>query len=449
VNKHTALLLLLVFTLSACAAPAAPPTEPPITATATFPASTYTPTQTSLPTPTSTPEVTASPMCVDETCLTDGLQLEFLIVTRPMFVEALQPFIDWKSQNGFRVGLVTVEWLDAGFEGRDMAERMKTGMHFLRRRTGFQYALLVGDTVVYPSNDYETPVANFLASYTLAIAYNVPTGFYRRLNEDPATNVLPSDAYFVEDRDWDPEDTGVNPRPDNMETGDGTLHANLYLGRWPARTLTDLGVVIQKTITMTPADSLFVAGDESTYGTTWCSFWPPTVGYHMACYQNVPLLWQEPISADPGPYVTTERMMVDLNDPAQASALMDRILSNEDVMALGLHGNLECLGVVPNDCLSAARFQFQNNFPLLDIQACVVGNYSHPTRSFAESLLFAPKGPAILSAAPVPMLFLREVRDGSTVGKAYWGTASAWIYWPNPLFLLGDPSLPVMVPPAE
>ena len=445
-NKPIAALLTLLFTLSACAIPTAPQTEIP--APATPPASTNTPTQTSLPTQTSTPEVSASWMCVDEACLAEGMQLEFLIVTRPAFVEALQPYIDWKSGNGFRVGLVTVEWLQTAFDGRHLAEKMKTGMHELRRRTGFEYALLVGDTVVTPTNLYETPLANLLASYDLSNAWNVPTGFYRRFNADPATVVLPSDAYFVEDRDWDPENTGLNPRPDNMEGGEGTLQADLYVGRWPARTVAELEMVMQKTMAMSPVDSLFVAADESSFGTNHCPSWPPPPGCAMACYQNVVQLWQEPISADEGPFLTTERMLVDRNDPAQTAALLERILANEDVMVLNFHGNLVCLGIQASDCLGPASFPFENDFPLLEIQACLVGNFTHPTRSFTESLFFAPHGPAMISLAPVPMLFLRDLRAGSSVGKAYWGTASVWIYWPNPLLLLGDPSLPVFVPPA-
>jgi hypothetical protein len=99
-NKNFRILLFLVF-LTACSSPAiqtvipsAPPANPSETSSPTISAETSIPTQTEMPILTSTPVVTASPMCENETCLADGLQLEYLILSRPMFIEALQPFMD-------------------------------------------------------------------------------------------------------------------------------------------------------------------------------------------------------------------------------------------------------------------------------------------------------------------------------------------------------------------
>jgi hypothetical protein len=86
---------------------------------------------------------------------------------------------------------------------------MKAGMQDLHRRTHLRYVLLVGDTVVYPSDNWAYSASALLNSYDLSDPFNVPTGFYRRVNTDPPGEVLASDAYFVEDRDWDVDNTGL------------------------------------------------------------------------------------------------------------------------------------------------------------------------------------------------------------------------------------------------
>jgi hypothetical protein len=88
-------------------------------------------------------------VCYEDACL--GSTIDYLIVTRPLFIEALTPFINWKSDQGYRVGVVTVEWLAGAYSGRHLAEQMKTGMHDLRQKAaggGTLYVLLVGDTQV-------------------------------------------------------------------------------------------------------------------------------------------------------------------------------------------------------------------------------------------------------------------------------------------------------------
>ncbi len=196
--------------------------------------------------------------------------MDYLIVTRPLFEAALIPFINWKAEQGFQVGLATVDWLDSTYPGRHLAEKMKTGMHDLRKRTGVIYVLLVGDTAI-PADDFR--VEFVLYSYKLSTKYNVPTGFYRRVDADPPGEVLPSDAYFVEDRDWDPENTGLNPRPDDMESGEGTLQADLYLGRWSVRKPEDIAPIFEKTKQAGLVTQIFFSADQTIYNgeTTNCT----------------------------------------------------------------------------------------------------------------------------------------------------------------------------------
>ncbi|MFZ5859050.1 MAG: C25 family cysteine peptidase [Chloroflexota bacterium] len=447
-RKNLSILLFVIF-LTACSSPATQtviPSAPP-----TIPTQTGAPTQTEMPVLTSTPVVTASPMCENEACLANGLQLEYLIVTRPMFIETLKPFMDWKSGHGFRVGLVTVEWLDANYTGRHLAEKMKTGMQDLHKKTGLRYVLLVGDTVVNAGDNWAYTASNLLNSYDLSNPFNVPTGFYRRVNTDPPMEVLASDAYFVEDRDWDPDNTGLNPRPDNMESSEGTLQAALYLGRWPVRTADEIGIIFEKTKAVTPASSVFFTADNTLVqeNQTPCIGWPPGEYGKMGCYQDVMVTGFKQFFGSKAPWLDSKTLFVDINENSQATALMEEIRANTGVMYLSYHGNLDCLGVQGGDCTPASNFTFESNFPLLDIQACLVANFTYPSRSFMELVLLSPTGPAVVSQSPNPVLFFRDLRDGKTVGEAFWSEGSVWVYWPNPILLLGDPSLQVLVTPAS
>jgi hypothetical protein len=385
------------------------------------------------------------PVCIDQGCALDGLQFNYLIVTRPKFVDALAPFISWKTENGFRVGLVTVEWLEASYPGRHLAEKMKTGIHTLRNSAGVMYVLLVGDTEIkFPSQ-----VVDVLNSYTLLVDYNVPTGYYRRLDSDPYKEVLPSDSYFVEARDWDPDNTTLNPRPDNRVSGEGTLHADLYVGRWPVREASQVSLLTEKNRQVTTTDRIFFSADR-TFGDgvgTVCPSWPPVSGYEFFCYSDSMVTARTRFFEANAPHLVTESMFVDLTDPVQTSALRDRLLTNRGVIVLNYHGWYECLQIQP-DCVPGSDIRFEYVFPLLEGEACMISAFYYDGgTSFSETMLLSSTGPAVFTQAPNATLFLNELKYGTSVGKAFWGTAAAYVSWSNPMLLLGDPSLVVFSTP--
>jgi hypothetical protein len=423
--------LICLCLLAACGAPA-------VTSKTTNP-EVSTPGDATIPPEIKTPMINSLLVCRDESCLVDGVQLDYLIVTRPKFAEALTPFINWKTESGFNVGLVTVEWLEANYPGRHLAERMKTGMHDLRKRVGVKYVLLVGDTAMEAWN---FNVQNVLSSYTLSEDFNVPTGYYRRVNSDPPEEVLPSDAYYVEDQDWDPENSGLNPRPDNMESGEGTLHADLYLGRWPVREIDEISVLLDKTMQATTATQIFFSADQTLSDgvTIQCPSWPPGEYGGFACYLDSMITARTRFFESNAPHITTESMFVNLKDSQQASAFLDKFLENRGVLVAAYHGNVECWGI-QQECIPAGDIHFTHIFPLLEAEACLISTFYFEGTSVSEILVLSPTGPAVLTQAPNPVLFMRDLRDGKSVGEAFWATASVYVYWPNPIILLGDPSL--------
>ncbi|MBI9049755.1 MAG: hypothetical protein JEZ00_10070 [Anaerolineaceae bacterium] len=391
------------------------------------------------------------PVCIDDECLEENMEIDFLIVTRPYFVTSLEPFIAWKVQNGFRVGLVMVDWLDETFEGRHMAERMKTGMHTIRRdssSTETLYVLLVGDTEIDPDNN---KVDGVLASYDLGDIWNVPTGYFRRSNFEAEGDVLPSDAYYVEDRDWDPENTGLNPVP-FQKYGQGTFDATIFLGRWSVRTPKAVQNITTKTLSYSPTDKILFSEEKEFYHpeSTGCN-WPPTEyrgeKAFASCYIDSEVT-RSRLFNENAPWLETEFQVIDIWNPEDVKVFFDKLLNYDGAVFTLYHGYYYCMYMDENECIGIADLKFNNIIPFYEPAACYVGSfYAGNPPTITESLHNAPTGPVIVAGAGHNMYgFYEELRMGEPVGKAFWEAGATYAYWQT-ILLLGDPSLPVFVAP--
>ena len=391
-------------------------------------------------------------VCQDETCL--SASFNYLIVTRPLFIESLVPFAEWKAAAGYRVGLATVEWMDQRFEGRHVAERMKTAMHALRRQAGVVYVLLVGDTLV---EYFNFKVEAILDSYVLDEPWNVPTGYYRRIETDPPGEVLPSDVYFVEDRDWDAQGIGTSEIAN--PNGEGSFDATLFVGRWTVQTPEDIAPILSKTMRVSPADSVWFTVDATGLSTDEVcpTDWPPPSNpearpprfKEFFCYLDTMVKARSVFEASP--WLQTEYSAVDVHEPAQTTALRERLLRNEDPIVISYHGSHDCM-LLGSQCVSAKDLRFESVFPLFEAESCLIATFYFSldgSESFSETLLKAETGPALVTQAPNPYLFLIGLRKGQSVGEALWRSGATYVYWPNPMLLLGDPSLQVFVLPPE
>ena len=72
---------------------------------------------------------------------------DFVIITLPALENAVAPLVEWESQKGRSVEVVTTSWIEANYSGYDLAEKMR---NFLREKYpaeewGIEHVLLVGD----------------------------------------------------------------------------------------------------------------------------------------------------------------------------------------------------------------------------------------------------------------------------------------------------------------
>ncbi len=387
-------------------------------------------------------------ICENAVC--QSVAFDYLLVTRPIFVESLREFVEWKTSLGFRVGLVTVEWLDQTFEGRHMAERMKTGMHFLRQQSGVRYVLLVGDTSIA---NFDFSISATLESYSLDEPWNVPTGYYRRLASDPVNEILPSDVYFVEDRDWDANGVGATPIT-NDENGGGSLDATLFVGRWALRSPEEIEPIVAKTMSVTRTDRVLFTVDQSLLPLEPAcpDEWPPLDNpeappppfKEFFCYLDTMIKARSVFDASA--WLTSTYQPTEINDEAESATARSMLLDSEGAVVISYHGGHDCMMLDSRGCESATNWPFKNVFTLLEAESCIIATfYFADSDSLGEILLKRGTGPALVTQAPNPYLFLVRLRKGESVGEALWRSAEAYLYWPNPIMLLGDPSLPVFV----
>ncbi|MFC2095089.1 C25 family cysteine peptidase [Candidatus Bipolaricaulota bacterium] len=411
-----------------------------------------------------------SAVCINDACLSEGTAFDYLIVTHPLFLEALEPFIAWKASKGFRVGVATVEWLCQRFQGRHVAERMKTWMHTLRKQAGVVFVLLVGDTTM---EDYEFQIDTVLVSYELSLPWNVPTGYNRRTPEDGPGIVRIGDPYFVEDRDWDRDGIGKTELADGV--GDwstqGTLDATLFLGRWPVRRVEEIPPIVAKTMSSVPADKVTFVWNATEWGyerpfgcpDEWPSpnnpldpprpllRWRGTPEskyfYYYGCYHNVSF-YPRMILEEATPWITVEAMPVDITNPDETGAMFERLSANKDALVIQTHGARPCIQLAEGTCSEADDLAFENTFSLLNVAACYVAYfYAGDEDSFTEQLLKGERGPAVVAQVPNEYMFWMGLRAGLPVGEAFWRSGATWIDYSAPTILLGDPSLIVIKQP--
>jgi hypothetical protein len=292
-----------------------------------------------------------------------------------------------------------------------------------------------------------------MESYNLNIEWNVPTGFYRRIQNDPPEEILPSDAYFVEDRDWDPDNTGLNPVPDQAQ-GQGRFDATLYLGRWSVRDPSEIAPIFEKTRSVWPADRILFAGSDEFTGGSSCTSWPPT-GYtgsnnYVSCYVNTEIV-QNRLFGGNAPWLTTDNLIVDVTDAGQTEHLIEAFLNYPGAVHGDFHGFYYgiSLSSVGDGCCGSADLQFQTVFPVLTLSSCnVAAFYTGSQDTIIETVLKYPSGPAVVAQPGHNFYHYYEyLLQGRSVGEAFWQAGSHYVFWLNPITLFGDPSLTVLQSP--
>ncbi|MDE5871534.1 MAG: hypothetical protein K2H22_06315 [Muribaculaceae bacterium] len=176
----------------------------------------------------------ANPEVVDElmsasTMDTQSLDLEdridYVVITNRELASSFKPLCQWKTEKGVFAKVITIEDIEANYEGKDTQLKIKKCLSDLYHNHGLQYAMLGGD-------DYVVPVRG---CYGLVIMNDLPKKDYS----------IPADMYyscFDGCFDWDGNNNGIYGEIDDNIN----LKQSLFLTRLPVRQSSHIAAFIKK-----------------------------------------------------------------------------------------------------------------------------------------------------------------------------------------------------------
>lgn len=167
-------------------------------------------------------------------------EYDLLIITDESFVSALQPLVDHKNSNGVRTVVDTTQNIYASYNGRDPQEDIKLRIKDANQDWGIKYVLLAGGRKGQ-THDWIIP------SRTTHNDDGWEAGYESDLYYADLYKIENNETVFA---DWDSSGNGVFAewsgfvnRKDVMD-----YYPDVYVGRIPFRTTSDIAPVVQKII---------------------------------------------------------------------------------------------------------------------------------------------------------------------------------------------------------
>ena len=157
---------------------------------------------------------------------------DHVIVTVTNFVSTKAPWnlaalVASRSSSGLASKIVTTEWIYSNYHGRDDAERIRSFVQDAYANWHTRYLLLVGRTDLVPTRQ-----------------------LYVRFSDNQANIGADGIYYGCLDGDYDDDGNGIfGELKDGLNGGDVDLVAEVYVGRFPVRTVTELERMVRKTLT--------------------------------------------------------------------------------------------------------------------------------------------------------------------------------------------------------
>jgi len=238
--------------------------------TPTIPASPAIPITPTTPTPQTTATSTISDPCAGTQTPSIAADTTYLIITRPMFVPVLTPFLQDKNWQGDHVQVVTADDIACHVSGIDVPERIRNLL--AQASTGspnLAYVLIIGDVRTMTGNT--PPVVTTLSEpWEVPIRYVTPVGTYQ--NQAPP---IPTDQYYADPTgDWS---------ANAQSRKDYDFKYRYAVGRIPAQTVSDVSAWSDKTLAWVPPENAV----ESQFKTVQCNGSQPSESdRYLAAYTH-------------------------------------------------------------------------------------------------------------------------------------------------------------------
>ncbi len=154
----------------------------------------------------------------------EGSPVDYVIVTPDSFAAAFQPFADWKTAKGVPTVIRTTEWIQANYRnGVDLQETIRFFLQDAYSKWGVKWVMLAGDTPQLP------PRYGFSSFYG-------------------GGKKMPVDLYFAcLDGSWNKNHNNLWGEGYTFEEKDDPdLYAELYVGRLPSTTVSEVSIMTGK-----------------------------------------------------------------------------------------------------------------------------------------------------------------------------------------------------------
>ncbi len=167
----------------------------------------------------------------------EGSAVKYLIITNNAMESEFQRLADWKTIKGMPAVVRTIEWIEQNYwSGADQGESVRNFIREAYEKWGVEYVLLGGDTDIIPGR----------------MAY---TTFY-------TGDFIPTDMYYsCLDGSWNADGDSLWGEAFHSFSDpgdDADLWAEVYVGRFPASTVQDATILIDKTMAYeAPSDTLY------------------------------------------------------------------------------------------------------------------------------------------------------------------------------------------------
>jgi len=416
--------------------------------------------------------------CYNQACLTTNF--DYLIVSRTMFEYTLQDFVQYKKEQGFKVGLVSGDWIYNNYSGLHFADKIKNVIKAIHENNGLQYVLLVGDSEMPDNNVWEyesigSAKDSFDQYYNLSITrpWDIPTGYfvsadwyvdpvtYEELYVDKYSSTL-TDLFYVSLENWDTSGNGVYEEFGDLifnnedRTADNSWLGEMYLGRWPVRNDLELQTIITKTKNAPEIKQFnFLDGitDNENIINNFSAFTPyRTVlensfyGLPVNFYNNVDGLSYSKKQEREDAFGVLSNVNYVQYTSADHQAINENIINNSGYLAENAHGALPCIAPYGSEnmiCINNTTFNYI--FPVLDLSSCsVMAFYSGEQDVFSEHYLTQEKGPVAVvgTFGYVDDIYYNNLFIGKSIGESFFNSLKLGESTPSTAnMILGDPSL--------
>jgi parallel beta-helix repeat protein len=176
---------------------------------------------------------------------------EYLIITRQMFVNALQPLVELKSER-MSVKVMTVEEIVRNYEGGDVPEKIRNCIIEHYTNEGTQWVLLAGDCDSDDLGMVGSP------NYILDKPWEVPVRYVWNpaIDQSEVTghdyHWMPTDYYFGGlDGTWDDDGDlrfGEMKGDCSLNKDEADWYVDVYVGRFSARNVQTMQAIVYKTV---------------------------------------------------------------------------------------------------------------------------------------------------------------------------------------------------------